>query len=387
MIINRITPTQHSINNNYAYPTFKAYMPEKFYRHAEKCTFKVEKALRIALNNILAIGTFIVTTYNKIRSNSQRKTFDNKTVQINEEILGKIKANTTSQMYATYIISKNVANNKEVEINIENGVLEDLTKDNEACIFIMNHDKQKEDPKLLCFFNALLSREYLAKGMEKTCPKPKIIINKDILETTNKERQLYGEALGLVGIDAGIYCGNKFANGKIMSTLIKDFVENKANLFIFPEGRMIAFENLDPQWKFQPGIADIVRAATQKKEYVKVVPLGFAYKNDVGGINIGKPILFKKENNCIKFKIEESDKNFQDKKYIDFIENYKTEDGWYTITEKGTPVMHKRTGEFIAGILCENLTLSKKKAAESLKNVGTKQDNDTIYTLGNDFDE
>ena len=53
MIINKINTFQYSKTDFQTSPAFKAYMPEKFYRHAEKCTFAVEKVERKALNKII----------------------------------------------------------------------------------------------------------------------------------------------------------------------------------------------------------------------------------------------------------------------------------------------------------------------------------------------
>ena len=235
MIINKINTFQYSKTDFQTSPTFKAYMPEKFYRHAEKCTLAVEKVERKALNKILMIGGFLVTTFNKLLKKLKGKASTKNFHEITMEDLKKAETDPEYQMLMSYELSKIMTRGKEVEINIENNELQDLINNDEACIFIMNHDRQKEDPKLLCFFNALLTREYLCNEKGATCPRPKILINKDILETSNKEKKAFGKALGAVGIDSGIYCNNKFANGKIMSPIIKDFIENKANIFIFPE--------------------------------------------------------------------------------------------------------------------------------------------------------
>ena len=47
----------------------------------------------------------------------------------------------------------------------------------------------------------------------------------------------------------------------------------------------------------------------------------------------------------------------------------------------------EKIGNYIAGILCESLVLSKRKAFENIAKVGTLEDSDTIYTLGDEFNE
>lgn len=379
----------HSINNNKYNSNynnnlrFKAYyLPEKFYRNAEKYSIKAERVQRRVMNTTTNTINWIKDKFKQIAASSSKKVTINAEPQtiLPKDYIAAIKSDPQEHMLAIYQVSKDLANGKEVEINIENNELIDLANDNESCIFIMNHDKQKEDTKLLCFFNALLTREYLCNDKSENCPKPKIIINKDILDTLNENDKILGELLGFVGIDAGIHCADKKANTKIFTKLIKDFIENKNNIFIFPEGKMCAFSGLDYKWKFQSGIADFIKVALNKKPQVKVVPLGFAYNRNVGAINIGKPLYFKKTEDGISFKPQELYK-FQDEEYINFIRNSRNENGWFKITDSNKTVDKKNIGDYIAGILCENLHLSKIKAYFSIKNVGTTKDSDTIYTI------
>lgn len=379
MIIQSINTTQ---NKKYKINTsFKAYMPKGFYRQAEKCSLGVERIERNIVNRLHNYIDIIMVLLSKLKSHITRNPQKNN-ICLTRENLEIIKANPLFELQTIYNVSKSLCLDKEIEINIENNELANIANDDEACIFIMNHDRQKEDPKLFAFFNALLTREYINNGLEETCPRPKILINKDIIETTNESRQVLAEALGAIGIDAGIHCANSFSNGKIISKLLKEFSEDKTNIFIFPEGKMALFRNTDPQWKFQTGIADIVKAAAGRKKQVKVIPLGFAYKKDVGSINIGKPLYFKKIGNEILFQPGDVEKGMQDKTYVDYVNNANSEDGWYKITSDGNLVDLKNINKYIAGILCESLTLSKKKAGESIKNVGSKKDTDIVYSIG-----
>ena len=334
MIIDAKTQAYNNFNKDK--PSFKKYLPYKVYQRAEKCTFAIEIVQRRTLN----AGIKFLNEINKCLTKIINKFFgknitDPLSVITQEKNFNEIKNNPITHMLAIYSLSRLFAGKKEVEINIENNELTDIVNDKQSCIFIMNHDKQREDSKLLCFFNALLSREYICNKKFKVCPKPKIILNKDILETTSKEKRKIGEILGAVGVDAGIYCADKNANTKTFLKLVKDFVANKTNIFIFPEGRMCTFRNLNPQWKFQTGVADLIKVALNKKSEVKVIPLGFAYKGKVGAINIGKPIYFKKEDKDIVFKPNEIDLNYQDKQYTNFLEKSFSKEGWYEISDNG----------------------------------------------------
>lgn len=377
MIINNINPHLSKTPLTTGKTTFKAYMPESFYRHAEKSSMKAGFALRKGLNNLIYFGGKVYDKYKNITGTPLPKG----EYLFTEEKIKTIKEDPKKHMATIFGISKIMSREKEVEINIENNELQEIVNDNNSCIFIMNHDNQREDQKLFSFFNALLTREYISNNMEETCPKPAIILNKDIIDAGNEHKKNIGEIIGAVGVDAGIHCSNKFYNGKILSKVIKDLSENKTNLFIFPEGRMTLFKKINPQWKFQSGIADIIRAVAQRKDEVKVIPLGFAYKNEVGGINIGKPLFFKKDGNNILFKPGDIDAEIQDKDYTDFLKNAHSRDGWYTISDINGNVPLKETGEYIAGILCESLTLSKKQAAKSIENVDTNNDTETVYSL------
>lgn len=381
----KILPINQSRYPNKEQQSFGAYMPERFYRCAEKCTFKVERAERRIVNSL---RNFIIKLYSKLFK-APKGIGDNKKKLgwLTREEAEYIKWCPELHSRKIYEISKMMCAGKEIEINIENEELQNIVNSGESCIFIMNHDRQKEDPKLFSFFNALLTREYISSSKDGHYPKSKILINKDILDTSNENKRIYADVMGAIGIDSGIHCANKFANGKILMPIVQELIEDKTNLFIFPEGRMSLFMKTSPQWKFQSGIADIIKTVAKRKNQIKVVPLGFAYNNNIGGINIGTPIYFKKSGNNIVFKPGDVEPVLQDKNYTDFIQTSDSVDGWFKITENGDAVPIKDCGEYIAGILCESLTLSKKRAAESIKSAGTPSDTSTLYTIGDEYNE
>lgn len=175
---------------------------------------------------------------------------------------------TSSQMSPQYIqalmeVAQFFAAEREIEINTESGRIQELAASDEACIFLMNHDHQMEDPSFLGLFTLLLYEEYLNQGKGSTCPHPKIILNQDILNTMTdpKLRRVY-ERLGAVGVDARV--GNEARdtfgamlrdgmawlglrkpaavarrdNSRVMLPLIKGLQEDRNHIFLFPEGRL-----------------------------------------------------------------------------------------------------------------------------------------------------
>jgi hypothetical protein len=60
-------------------------------------------------------------------------------------------------------------------------------------------------------------------------------LNEDILKTMNPIKRKAFENFGAIGIDASIAGGDKGLNARVFFPLMKDFVKNKCNIFIFPE--------------------------------------------------------------------------------------------------------------------------------------------------------
>jgi hypothetical protein len=263
-------------------------------------------------------------------------------------------------------LCKKIAKGQEVEINIEKGQLANIAKSDEACIFVMNHDNFQKDPKLLAIFNNLLAKEYLSTGKGETCPRTKVLLTKSMQKEKDAKSRAIFEKFGCVGIDASIFAEESNTNLKEVSKLIKAFSKNSVNIFIFPEGRMSKFKELDIEHKFQTGVGKMIQLASTGKQRVKVVPLGFAYDGELGGINIGEPVYFKKDGK----KILTSQGNIKGQKndpYQNFFEQGKAdEDGFYVITKNGTPVTDASRADYISGLLCQNLKICKEKALKSL---------------------
>ena len=379
MKINRVEYNYNSIQSRTS-PMFKAYLSDKYYAFAEKKSVKAEFALRKSINKGLKTFSKLQQNFYKIFNKQKAETISESQKFINK--ITAIDESSHQYMGAVYMISRMFGAGKEIEINIENGEMQKIADSDESCIFIMNHDKQSQDGKMLNFFNALLSREYILKGKSETCPHPKIILNKDIIDSMDNDSQKIAQTIGAVGVDATIHSVNHVFNGRITSKLIKDLIDNKINLFIFPEGRMCAFKKLDSSWKFQGGVSDIIKAVAKQKDRVKVVPLGFAYKGNVGSIHIGEPLFFKKENDNLLFTQGTADKELSSESYYKYIQNTpQDQDGYRPILDKGEPIKYRKTRDYISGILCDNLVSCKRKAAEQIKNVGTIKDDNVLHVL------
>ncbi len=301
--------------------------------------------------------------------------------QIHSQI-SKINSNSADYIKASVELARFFCQMQPIEtdINLQSGKLENIVNSDEACIFIMNHDYQAQDPVLMSIFGVLLYEGYLEANKGDICPRLKILINKNILTTKEKRHREIYEALGAVGVDVGMTHSLKEAkkNAKVLLSVISNFCEDKNHIFVFPEGRMAAFKSLDLKKRFQAGVGHIVKTATKMKGRVKVVPLGFAYdpnkseKQPLGSIYIGEPVYFKRNGREVLTTIgnisyeEASDtykKFFYTNKaqYVNF-----NEMPFKVITDNGIPVTNPTQELYIADILAENLQLCRKFATENL---------------------
>lgn len=277
-------------------------------------------------------------------------------------------------MVSLFNYGKRMARGKEVEVNVENGSLMNIANSNDACIFIMNHDNQSQDPKLLGFFNSLLTREYILNGKAESCPRPKVILNEDILTSANPKSRAVLEKVGGIGVDANLFSTNLSKNGRKLFPVVKDFIENKVHLYIFPEGKMSAFRDLEIEYKFQTGVADIISQIVRKKEQVKVVPLGFAYKGKLGSIHIGEPIYFRKDGQQMLASGGNVNSPFASTDNVNFFKSAKDSDSFKVITEHNQPVDGENLPDYIAGVLCENLKICKAEAKNSISQTLPKEE-------------
>ncbi len=256
---------------------------------------------------------------------------------------------------------------KIININIEDEVLEKIAKKGDSVIFIMNHSNQSEDPQMLAVLNTLLTEAYKKCDCDKF-PLPKIILNEDILKTMNPTRRKAFENFGAIGIDASVVGGDKGLNARAFFPLMKDFVKNNSNIFIFPEGRLAVRNDLDLFHRFQPGVASMINKMLSLKKEVTVVPVAFAYgKGDLKNLNsmqIGTPIDIKRNGDITTVTKGDIEKDKNSLLYNFFDKNKDSED--IVLTSKGKPVMQNEVTDYLKTILCENLDINSKIAKEKL---------------------
>lgn len=288
----------------------------------------------------------------------------NKHSQLYEQLLN---TDPKSPEYITILnkISQICSNQKPVEINLESNRLEQIAHSKKPHIFIMNHDNQSKDPKMLAFFNTLLNYVYIRNGVEETCPRPRIILNEDILLSMNKINRVIFEKLGAVGIDASLFGSNSQANARTFFKLIKEFLNNEINIFIFPEGKNAIRKKAPLSEKFQLGVAELVAKIADRMPEVRITPLGFAYgkKADADSIYIGETVVLKKLGEHIESSRGNISSPFAQPKYQDFFAGRDSA----VLTDKSIPVEGRDIPKYIGGILCENLRICKEEAIDAIK--------------------
>lgn len=271
----------------------------------------------------------------------------------------KINVNSADYIEYVYKISRKICN-KPIEINVESGRLDDIVKSREPYIFIMNHTFfQKNDLDATEFFNTLLYREYLYNGFADSCPRSKILANANIL----KRKKDKGEKAKWLGITPINLRDKKNNNAVVLRNITRDFIADKINLFIFPEGSLASLVFLPLKYKFQPGVSTIIRKALEEKEKVNVVPLGFAHSEKGSAIHIGNTVSFFKRDGKYIVSKGNLESQFFDK---DLAKMYKSQE--MTITDEGKEINYKNVVPYISGILVKNLECTVKEARNDLKN-------------------
>lgn len=183
-----------------------------------------------------------------------------------------------------------------VVTNIESSTMKRLAKSNDATIFVLNHPNYHKDKFVYVILNSMLNKLYAEQGRQLSCPRPKILVSKNMLKMLGEKVGNIYKHLGLTEVDASIKNKDVGKNIEPMKQLLAEFVQNKSNIFIFPEGNNSSFMNKTMEEKIQPGIAKFVRSALKAKGKVRIVPVGIDYpkeKNSFGNIFIGKPIWLK----------------------------------------------------------------------------------------------
>lgn len=304
----------------------------------------------------------------RVLGNSINDLFQSKASRELIKCIAEIKPEQT-ELYLAQLaeIGKIYGTKKIIDVNTDDGVLEMLAQDDQSAIFIMNHSNQKEDPQLLAVLNTLLADAYRNAG-KFDFPLPKIILNEDILKTMNPTQRQAFENFGAVGIDASVTGGNKDLNARAFFPLVKDFVRNKCNIFIFPEGRLAVRKDLDLHGRFQMGVASLINKILGFKKNVLVVPVGFAYgkgnESNLTAIHLGTPIVFKRDGDVTTMSCGDIFKD-PDSPYLSFFERHKDETD-IPMTSGGVPIKPEDVPRYLKTFLCENLEINANLAVKNV---------------------
>ena len=289
---------------------------------------------------------------------------DKKEILILHQAIGNADKKSPNYISQLTKVCKYLSPRSNFYINLEDKRIEEIAASGKPHIFIMNHDHQSKDPKMLCAFNSFLNMEYLRTNQASSCPRPRIVLNEDILLAKNKTDREIFDGIGAVPIDAGIIGSNKKANAKQFIGMLRDFIKGEANIFIFPEGRNSAKKYATLEDKFQLGVAEMVQKLADKMPEVYVTPIGFAYggpfKGKADSIYIGKTITFKKSGKSVSATCGNADSSHADEWYKNFFKDKESA----VLTENGVPVEGKGLANYIGGILCENMRICKEEAKD-----------------------
>ena len=345
-----ITPIKNNYYNQQHLPIFQPTFMGGLSSNAEKHFRKIEFCARKVVN------TF--SDYFQKQNNEQ----------LYNDLL-TVERKSPQYMRIMSQVGRLLSTPKELEINLEDKRIEKIAKSGKPHIFIMNHDRQTQDPQMLAFFTTLLSEEYVKTGQAHSCPRPRIILNEDIILSMDEQNKQIFEKMGAVPIDASLNSPDSRKNAVQFLSLVREFIRGESNIFIFPEGKNAIWKDMPLKNKFALGTGEIVNKLTDKMPEVNIVPIGFGYpkkglfnKSKGNSIYIGETVTFRKEDNHIYSNVANLTSRHTDKEFVSFFNSRKEA----ILTEKGIPVEGKEIPYYINGILCENLRVCKDEALERL---------------------
>lgn len=258
-------------------------------RHFLNPTNRITKGIKTVLDKSVGLSRKIADKIFFVSQRNAIKNLNKNFVNINPESAEYIEelAQVGNSMGKQFVIT-----------NIEDKPLKDLSKSKNAAIFVMNHPNYHKDKFTYMILNSMLNKMYVEEGRQATCPRPKIIVSRNMLKLLGKKVGNIYKHLGLTEVDASLGKRDNAFNAKSMRKLMREFVQNKSNIFIFPEGNNSAFKDKCLEEKLQSGIGEFVKTALKIKGKVRIIPVGIKYteeKNSFGNIFIGKPIHLKEE--------------------------------------------------------------------------------------------
>ncbi len=235
----------------------------------------------------------------------------------------------------------NSCHNKTININLEDRILENIVHQRKNYIFMMNHSDIIKDKYIYALLNSFLNYGYSANNLQKECPRPQIIVSKNVFQIAgNSLKKLY-KNLGLVPVNTKV---TKYAAQDNLITIKKltdDFHNKNINLFTFPEGTNSILKNKILKDRIQLRSIKLIEKFLNKSKEIQIIPVGISYDkkpNSLGNINLGSPIILKNENNTINCIINEK---------------------IHEIGKSGLTKTHNRLQTVLADILQENIEKSK----------------------------
>lgn len=287
------------------------YSENKFQRNADLLSRHIKNKIREAKENGngLIFESLLSKTGNRfanaIAVAANRLTLLAKFKSFNKSCRILSRTEQTSPEYIEqWAIIGNSLKHKFVNINIEDRLIEKIALSEKPAIFILNHDNPYRDKFIYPIFNSFLNYAYAAFGKQNNCPRPYIIVSENVLKRAGEKFRQFYKRMGLIPVDASMSSRNFQQNIKPVRDLINKFINNRANIFIFPEGNNSIYKTKTIEEKFQPGIAKIINKILEKKSSVNVFSLGISYdgyKNNMGFIHIGKPVSLSRIGNHIYF--------------------------------------------------------------------------------------
>ena len=223
--------------------------------------------------------------------------FDNKRA-INELNSGFVNTGQESGEYIEELAKiGNTLENKFIIANTEDKILDRIAQSDNSTIFVLNHPNYHKDKFIYAFLSSMLCKLYASQGKQAKCPRPKILVSRNMLKIVHPKIGNIYRKLGLVEVDASLGKKDRAFNAKTMKNLMQEFIKNESNIFIFPEGNNSAYQSKSLDERIQPGIASFIKEAVKHKKSVRVVPVGIDYskkqKGSLGRIYIGRPLYFK----------------------------------------------------------------------------------------------
>lgn len=213
----------------------------------------------------------------------------------------------------TWAILGNSTPNKFININLEDNRIEEIAQSDEASIFIMNHDNVVRDKFIYPIVNSFLNYSYAALNKQESCPRPYIVVSKNVIKSAgNNTMQKIYDKMGLVPIDASLENRNHAENIVPIRGLIDKFAEDKANIFIFPEGNNSIYKEKTLNEKFQLGFAKIIKNIFEKKDKINIIPIGITYPDDksfMGNVFIGNTIKLENSSENCSLQVNNINKN------------------------------------------------------------------------------